>query len=292
MINTGSNSYLDTKEAILSYGHEVVEFFHHFYDFFIDEYFAEQIKEVINNNRFDSIFTIGFFPLIACTAHEFGLPYISWCLESTLNSSFSYYFGFDTSQIYIFDRSEVEKYNKAGFNNVFHLPPAVNSNRIATLSFPDTINRKFASDISFVGSLYESTLDALMYYANDYVKGYVEGLFQSQFKIYGCNFLENAIPDSVLQSLNDSFKKIENTNIIIDKKGLANAIYTKISNVERTVLMELLAETNDLRFYSNHKYVLSNKIKQPGPFADKNERIAVYKNSKLNLFSKLFTLSL
>ena len=283
MVDMGSYTFRDLKDAILEEHHEVDELYYFFKDRFNDEFFSERITLALKRKAYDCIISVNFLPLVAEAAHDFGIPYISWSYDSPLAEQLTDYFHFDTNYIYLFDRIEVEKYNAAGFNNVFHLPLAVNTERISKLSFSKETNQKYKADISFVGRLYDSPLDTLLYCADDYAKGYVEGLFQSQFKIYGCNFIEKAIPDSLIESLNDSYAKFGTTNLKLNKRGLAYSINAQITHLERAILLESLSENHDVHFYTTDENDLAQTVKQHGPVKYYSDMYAVFKNSTLNL---------
>ena len=61
---------------------------------------------------------------------------------------------------------------------------AVNTKRLDALTFTPAQIAAYQADISFVGHLYNSPLDALLYPADEYCKGFVEGLIQAQLRVY------------------------------------------------------------------------------------------------------------
>ncbi len=282
MFNMGSYTFQDTKEAIVSLGHDVDEMYYYFHDRFHDEFFSERIEKTLKRKKYDAIISINFFPLIATAAHEFDIPYISWSYDSPLAEQLTEYFHYSTNIIYLFDRSEVLDYQARGHKNVYHLPLAINVDRLKKICFSNEINKKYKSDISFVGKLYPLPLDDLLYCTDDYVKGYVEGLFQAQFRTYGYNFLEDAIPDSLIDSINESYAQFGPTSQL-SKRGLAYAISSQITHIERTVLLESFADEHDVNFYTTENINSLSKVKIHGPVKYFSEMNAVFKNSALNL---------
>ncbi len=283
MFDMGSYTFQDTKEAILKCGHTVDEMYYFFNNRFEDDFFSERINLQLSRNNYDAILSINFFPLLAKAANEHHTPYVSWSYDSPLAEQLTDYFDMDTNYIYLFDRAEVESFNKRGFSNVHHLPLAINVDRLNKLSFSNETNKKYKADISFVGKIYDSPLDNLMMCADDYVKGYVEGLFQAQFRIYGFNFVEKSIPNEVIDSLNSSYAKYGSTNMKLNKRGLAYAINSQITHVERQLLLESLAESHDVHFYTTDDYSLSSDVKMHGPVKYFSDMNAVFRNSLLNL---------
>lgn len=177
---------------------------------------------------------------------------------------------------------EVQQYHSLGYDRVFHLPLAVNTDRLDALTFSPKQIAKFSSDISFVGHLYDSPLETLLYSADDYVKGYIEGILQAQLRIYGYYILDDLITDDLLDAVNASFSKIGQTNLSLNHRGLSYAIATEITHLERSFLLEQMGELFDIHFYSSKPCSLSG-IKLCGPVKYIDEMPCVFRYSKLNL---------
>lgn len=75
------NSQEDMTETLAFLGHEIVTCNIPFRDYEEDEEFAKQLSEVIKEYSCDSIFSFNFFPIIARTAEEFRVKYISWIYD-------------------------------------------------------------------------------------------------------------------------------------------------------------------------------------------------------------------
>lgn len=289
LFDMGSFTYQDIKQELEIQGHMVEGLYYHFKNRYSDQFFEERIALILKRGTYDVVVSINFFPLLAVACHGVGIPYISWSYDSPLDERLSDYFAYDTNVIFLFDREEVKHYNKLGFTNVLHLPLAINTRRLGDLKIVH--NLKYKADISFVGKIYNSQLDILVAYADDYVKGYIEGLFQSQIRIYGCNFLEQSIPDQIIDSLNESYEKIGQSTIKLTKKGLAYAIASQITHFERSFLLEEFAELYDTHVYTADECRLSEKVKISGPVKYYDEMNQVFVCSKLNLCPTLKSIS-
>lgn len=283
LFDMGSYTYKDLQEALIRNGHEVVSLYYHFRDRYEDSFFEERIDLEMKRNNYDAVISINFFPLISEACHKYGIPYISWTYDSPLDNRLSDYFDMGTNFIYLFDRGEVEKCHKLGHKNVFHLPLAVNIDRLDKLIFSDAQKEYYSNEISFVGRIYESELDTLMLPADEYLRGYVEGLFQTQFRIYGSYFLEDAISDEVINKLNSCYSAIGQNKVHLNKRGLAFAIAAQITHVERSFLLNELSEHYNVNIYTATKCDLSPKVRVHGPVKYFDEMNAVFRFSKLNL---------
>lgn len=289
LFDMGGFTFNDIKMSLIKAGHSVEGMYYHFTDKFKDEFFEERIRLQLRNNVYDAVISTNFYPLIAVACEEIGVPYISWSYDSPLEEKLEQYFGMDTNHIYLFDRDEVMKYNRKGHWNVKHLPLAINVERLDALHLSPM--DKYKSDISFVGKIYDSVLDTLLAPADEYVKGYVEALFQSQIRLYGCNILEKNITDDIIERLNASYLKLGQKSEILTKQGLAYAIATQITHFERSFLINELAELYDLNVYTMTNIEMSDKVKMCGPVKYTDEMNYVFCSSKLNLCPTLKSIS-
>jgi len=281
LFDMGSFTCHDIKEELIKQGHVVEGMYYYFSDRYRDEFFEERMALRLNQEKYDAVISVNFFPLIAVACKEKGVPYISWSYDSPLDEKLTDYFGYDTNHIFLFDKLEVHKLRQAGYTNVYHLPLAVNADRIERLELKK--RKEYVADISFVGSLYESELDTLLLPADNYIKGYVEGIVQSQLQIYGSYFVEDSINEQLIARLNDCYKKIGQDKIKLTAKGLSYSIAKYITHFERIFLLNEFANDYDTHIYTTDKCELSPKLKKHGPVKYFDEMNYVFANSRLNL---------
>lgn len=277
----GSFTCHDIKEELIKQGHVVEGMYYYFSDRYRDEFFEERMALRLNQEKYDAVISVNFFPLIAVACKEKGVPYISWSYDSPLDEKLTDYFGYDTNHIFLFDKLEVLRFRQQGYSNVYHLPLAVNVQRLEKLNL--SLHKEYSADISFVGSLYESELETLLLPADNYIKGYVEGILQSQLQIYGSYFVEDAISDQLIEKLNACYASIGQNAIRLTAKGLSFSIAKHITHFERTFLLNEFAEEYDTHIYTTDRCVLSPKLKIHGPVKYFDEMNYVFIGSRLNL---------
>lgn len=262
-------------------------FFYHFVDKYEDDFYRQRLANELECNNYDFVFSVNFHPLIAIVCYEKRKKYLSWSYDSPLEEGLEDYFWYETNYIFLFDRIETETYRRKGFTQVFHMPLAVNMGRLCSYLKSGVINKeneeKFRADISFVGQIYQSPLDALLFGAEDYVRGYVESVFQAQLRIYGSSFVETAINDDILQRINGRYKKNGQNDLRLNKRGLAYAIESKITQVERSFLLTELGEICSVNLYDSKQNNLSGKVNQKGPVGYFDKMPLVFHYSKINL---------
>lgn len=283
LYDMGSYTYNDLLFYLQKMGHTCKTIYYHFPDKFQDDFFCERFRKELTSGAYNLVMGINFFPLVAQMCHDCQIPYLAWCYDSPLEERLEQYFDYDTNRIFLFDRVEAEQYCVTGHTQVYHLPLAVNTDRLDQLHSSPAQMQKHSCDVSFIGHLYESPLQTLLYSANDYIKGYIEGILQAQLRIYGYYFIDDLLTEDLLATINDSFQKLGQTSVTLNHRGLSFAIASEITNLERSFLLEQLAEICNTHFYTTKPHPLSSKIHSMGPVKYLDEMPCVFRCSKLNL---------
>ena len=283
----GSYTYKDVLIHLQDAGHQCKTIIYSFKDKYEDDFFYKRVVKELESEHYDLIFSINFFPLLSRIADEKRIRYLSWSYDSPLEERMLEYMKYETNYIFLFDREEVDKLGKKGCVNIFHMPLAVDTKRLARTICTFENNRSklkypFA-DVSFVGKIYESSLDGLLCGVGDYIKGYVDGILLSQLRIYGYNFLDELVTDDIVQQINMHYNQNGNTQIKLTQTGLVYAISSKITEIERTVLLEELSAICSVNLYATQKYSVESNINQMGPVRYYDEMPIIFNKSRINL---------
>ncbi len=276
-----------TAQDIIFYlekmGHSCKTIYYHFANKYEDAFFCDRFTKELKLDDFDLVFSVNFFPLISEICYNERIRYVSWSYDSPMDAGFQKYFSFDTNYIFLFDRIEVMNYQALGYAHVFHLPLATNTARLDSLVYTPAQQAKYKADISFVGHLYDSPLDTLLYSADAQTKGYIEGILQAQLRVYGYYFVDELITEDLLNNINSSFKALGQTAMQLNHRGLSYAIASKITNLERTFLLEQMGELFDTKFYCTQPHKFETPVKCCGPAKYFTEMPGIFRYSKLNL---------
>lgn len=278
----GSYTCNDFLHYLKKAGHVCRTVYYHFPDKFNDDFFCERFSSYLESDTYDAVISVNFFPLVAQLCNNYNMKYIAWCYDSPLEIRLQEYFHYETNSIFLFDKTEVLQYQASGYSRVFHLPLAVNTDRLDRLTFSPRLVQAYSSDISFVGHLYDSPLETLLCPVDDFTKGYIEGILQAQLRIYGYYFLDDLITDQLLDTVNASFQKIGQTNLSLNRRGFSFAVASRITQLERSFLLEQLGQLFDTRFYTTKPHSLKN-VKSCGPVKYEDEMPCVFRHSRLNL---------
>lgn len=251
------------------------------------KYHNEEFENLLNNELekgYDCVFTTNFYPVIARVCHERGIIYISWSYDSPMNLTGTDEMEHPTNYLFLFDRSDVERYKKAGLEHVYHLPLAVNCDRLNMVRS----DNRYSTDVSFLGQLYSSTLPVLKKIMAPYQQEFIDQLVQTQLKIYGNWFVEDMLTDKILADMNNHFRSLSPNAIQLTREELAYSIAQQITYYERISLLRLIRGKGysvDLytKSVSDPNLQLLKDIRVHGGLSYGTDMPILFKSSKINL---------
>lgn len=214
----------------------------------------QKLNNAFYNNNYSFVFSINFNSQVSDICNIYKIPYMCLIVNSPELQLYSESIKNDCNRIFIFDKelyNEFYHYNPSG---IFHIPLAADVNHMDKIISEDSSN-KFASDISFVGSLYtEKTFFSLQNSNDTYLKGYIDALIEAQLKIYGCYFIDNIITeelaDKILNIVPVRYYFPERYRA--DNKALVSQYYlgNKIAAEERIRTLKRLSSKYNIDLYT------------------------------------------
>lgn len=250
-----------------------------------DTFFSYYFSKYISEDIYDAVFTVNYFPIIAETCHQHNIKYLSWSYDNPLNvQNIEATLSYETNYVFLFDRIQVENFNKKGYGNVFHLPLAVNAKRLDKIILTTAEQQHFGADISFVGKLYPSTFSTLISPLSEYHKGYLEGIVEAQLQVYGYYFIDELLTPSIIQSINENFlTALPNSNFNVTKEELSYSLSTYITRKERLLLLAILSKLHTLKLYSREQLSILDKAIYMGSAKYLSDMPKIFKSSNINL---------
>lgn len=253
-------------------------------DVHTDPYFEKRIKEILKEGSFDAVFSVNFFPVLARICNEVSVKYIAWSYDSPLREKdLEETMGLPYNYVFLFDREECRKWNRKGYQNIFHMSLAVNVERLDALQIAGEDKKKFACDVSMVGQLYESVLPDLLQFCDAYDSGYISALIETQLKLYGCYLFDDVVTDELTERMNTAYNRIPGNPLHLEPEALRVHMAKEVTNLERRILLEEIAAGCNLHLYSSNKGDLSDNVHWKGSAGYFDEMPKVFKLSKINL---------
>lgn len=276
----------DLTTALKEAGIKISTFQYHFLDKNTDDAFLSSFIKLLKDTTYDAVFSINYYPLLAEGCYQTNTKYISWSYDCPLDvRNIEDTLGLSTNYVFLFDKLQACKYIDMGFENIYHLPLAVNTKRLDKMIPTPSHFSDYGGDIAFVGSLYESVYPELIKILPDYLKGYLDSMCETQLLLYGCFFLDTAITSELLNVINEVYHKVypkENFHII--REELSFTMATQITNYERTRLLNMLTLIPNAKINLFSKNKLENtSIIHKGTVTYAHEMPYVFKTNKINL---------
>lgn len=288
----GSISEPSLVEAVEEIGWPFAEFSKEMKDYHGDGEFAGEMMQVIHGQKIGAVFSYDYFPLISMICEINRIPYLSWIYDcpqytlqsETLKSPYNY--------IFCFDERYTQRLKEMGAVSCFHFPLAGVSGRLTWIEKEERRNRllckKYQCGISFVGNLYNEEKNRLRRAElSGYASGFVEGLAESQLKVYGYNFLKESMPDRIVKELVEKCGLFLGEGYRQDSLQMAaDAVGMEVTGRDRERTLEKISEKYPVHFYTSSKLpapLIKENIKNMG-YADYQKKMPfIFHNSRINL---------
>lgn len=277
----------DAIATFTQMGYTVHLFSHPDFNCRVSTDFHTSFDAFISQCDFDFCFSFNYSALLSEAAKKHNLPYISFVYDSPHVMLYSYTIINPNNHVFLFDRQEYHKLKSMGITTVSYMPLPVNAAAIQTLLQQPYDKDKLSADVSFVGSLYHEkhNLFERLEDANDYTKGYLNGLIQSQLQISGYNFIEEVLPSDIVSEM-QRVLQYDNSHYGVETLEYIFANYVinrKITQIERQQLLRAVAAQTPL-----HLYTLDSSVHIPGatnfgPVSYTTEMPLIFHNSSINL---------
>ena len=250
-----------------------------------DSFFSHRFSKFLAEDHYDAVFSVNYFPLVAQACMEHNIRYLSWSYDNPLDvQNIEDTLGFSTNYVFLFDKKQVAGYRNRGFRNVFHLPLAVNPDRLDKMTLTKEEYALYQSEISFVGALYQSSLGDYMSIMTDYAKGYIDSICEAQLKLYGCYLIDDLLTSQFLESINAHIRTLKpDTEFYLSKEALSYACATQVTRKERLLLLSLLSSHYRLKLYSGEKNTLLKNAEFMGTCNYMHQMPKIFKASDINL---------
>lgn len=222
-------------------------------DYHADSEFAMEFIQTIHKNKISVVFSYDYFPLISTVCEINHIPYASWLYDCPQYTTFSKTIGNEYNYLFCFDAHMTSSLLALGAKHCFHLPLGVPKRDISLLTDEKTHIKK--SDISFVGNLYNDEKNRVRYTKFSlYTQGFLEGIIESQYRIYGYNFIKESLTDRVVDEIAGRCNLSLGREYFFDKRQLvSDAIGMEISARERERVVKSLGRYFQLDLYTGSK---------------------------------------
>lgn len=254
--------------------------------------FESSFSAFLKKETPDLVFSFNYFPIVSTVCNEVGIKYASWVYDAPHASLYSCTMLNSCNYVFVFDKALYLEFMENGFQNVYYLPLAVNTERLETLFANNQDCEQYRHEISFVGSLYiepKHNLFDKLTNLSDETRGYLDGLIMSQLKVWGYNFVEDCLTPSIIDELIASYPLYPHPDGV-ESSAYLYAQYVlnrKITSLDRLLGLESLQKVGAVDLYTNHKEFCISGVTNHGPADYETEMPFIFRYSKINFNSTL-----
>lgn len=219
-----------------------------------DEKFTNIVYEKLRQHKYNMLFSINFFPVLAQACHMADTPYVCWNCDSPLLAMYNNSVFYETNFIFTFDRSNYEEFKNLGVKHIYHLP-------LASCGFKDILSTSapFVYDVSFIGSLYEkNSFDNISEKLPDYLCGYFDGALYAQLQVSGGNIIEKLLTPGICRQLEEitDYKQADGSFADIHTLFSTTVLGFKAASMQRNLYLNSLSVCLNQNTINNRKSFL------------------------------------
>ncbi|MCM1388208.1 MAG: glycosyltransferase [Bacillus sp. (in: Bacteria)] len=280
----------DAAITLCAMGHEVETYVDSVEKIAKSEEKEETFGAYLRKNQYDFVLTHIFRNEIAHQTEKAGVKLAVYGMDSPMYHTWrSETLEYHNCYFFYFDKREYEMLKSLGHKNVYYLPLAANFLQTASLVITDEEINKYKCDLSFIGSLYSENS------YNDNVKNFpaeLQELFttimeESTFRWDGNSQIESFMTKEVLEWIKQICPEEAASMEYYDAMPAAYYIKQhffgrKMTNIERTLLLNVLAEQYDLHLYTRATEMVPPEITR-FPEVYREEAYKIFYASKINL---------
>lgn len=266
-------------------GHEVACYPKPMEDVEGDEEQEKKLESFLKKYKVDFVLSNIFTSAVARITNRLGMKYAIWCMDSPTYSTWVPDSRLDNCYLFYFDYKECQLQKQNGHSNVYHLPLAADIAWGEELVITDEEIKKYRCDMSFVGGLYtqniyDKCIERFSVGAQNAFSDILEGsafLWDGQDRLH--------LSSELVHTVHQVCPEIFDNQYEIDDEYFLRTLFLgrKLSNVERTLLMELLAERYDINLYTRAIENVPEGVKRFPEVNAGTDALKVFYSSKINL---------
>lgn len=247
-------NYIDVIQTFHTLGHTVEELEYHLDNYDEDPVFFELLRKRLMSGNYDFVFSMNYFGVVSDACASCGVKYVSWTCDNPLISMYHESVFNECNYIFCFDKSNYLEFQAMGCAHIWHLPLAVDTERIDHVLAQAGDLDAYANEIAFVGSLYErNSYDRMKDRLPEYLQGYFEAVIRAQMDVSGGNIIEDLLQPDILAELEDYYR-VEKSERSFSSLGLifsTTVLGFQVAKRQRRKALLELGKQHAVTIYTN-----------------------------------------
>ncbi|WP_099469196.1 CgeB family protein [Konateibacter massiliensis] len=275
----------DLALSLMALGHEVKYFKKKIENRDYDVEYLKLLSEELLQTKYDCVFSTNFMPIISRVCNVHHIKYISWLVDSPCFQLNSDTVSNECNYIFIFDYTLYENFRDKS-ERIYYMPLGTNVRFWDKVSVSEEDKKRFSSEVSFVGSLYEDKHAYDKIELPDYLRGYLDAVIQAQVNIYGYNLMRNLITDKLAEEFYQYAKWNElGEDYAVPRRDVVETEFVgkKCAEVERHKFVDTLAKNFNFDLWTLSDTSSMPHVNNKGPADSREEMPKIFKSSKINI---------
>lgn len=227
----------------------------------------KRLKTFLMNNKVDFVISNLFAPVIARLTWELEIKYAVYGMDSPMYETYLPVIPrYDNCYLFFFDKREYQMARRKEYTNVYYLPLAADVAWTESLVITDEEIRKYGCDMSFVGSLYSNNIyDRYSErFSDEAGQIFSEIMERSAFQWDGQDRLGMLLTPELTAYIRKVCPEVYSKPYELSDEYLLKEYFLarKLTHIERTLLMELLAERYDIHLYTRSDEIVPEGIRR------------------------------
>lgn len=242
------------------------------------------LEAFLKKNRVIFVVSNTFGKSVAKITNRLNMKYAVWCMDSPAFQTWTPDAALDNCYIFYFDYREYELKKQSGLKNVYHMPLAADVIWSDQLAITDEEIRRYKCDMSFIGSLYtENLYDRILErFPTDIRNIFTDMIEKGAFVWDGQDRLH--MPQELVQAVRELCPDVFDEPYMPDEYFLRTYLLgRKLTHIERTLLMELLAERYDIHLYTRNTERVPAGVRRFPEIDGSDGALKVFRVSRINL---------
>ena len=164
------------------------------------------------------------------------------------------------------------------------MPLGINRTRMKKLKATEDEHKKYDTEVSLVGKLYDSDYYNFLSIMTDQYKAFMNTLVETQGKLYTKYIIDEMITPMMVKDINNYIQEIQpQTSFYLPKEAITYAIASEVTKRERIILLSLCGTRFSTRLYSYQNNQIIKNVKCFPAVNYVTEMPLVFQCSKVNL---------
>ncbi|MCM1143531.1 MAG: glycosyltransferase [Blautia sp.] len=248
----------------------------------------QKLRVFLEKKRVDFVISNAGTPAVGRLTYEMEIRYAVYGMDSPMYETYLPSFQqYDNCYFFYFDYREYLSAKQKGYPHVFYLPLAGDLEAAGKITVTDADVRKYGCEMSFVGALYSgNAYDGFIgRFPLKMQQSFSDMLEQSAFCWDGQDRLGRFLTPGLAAYLYQTCPEVYNAPYELPLEYYFKEIFfaRKLTHIERTLLMGLLAERYDFRLYTRDNEQVPAGVPSFGEVDPQTEAYKVFHASKINL---------